>query len=85
MSAARENGMTSPFEDENGTYSVLVNHEGQHCLWPDVLDVPAGWSVISTPNSRAACLEFIRKSWVDMRPNSLVEAMNQATRGDERI
>lgn len=32
--------MTNPFEDENGTYLVLVNHEGQHSLWPSFAEVP---------------------------------------------
>src|SRR4051812_26948211 len=36
---------TNPFEDENGTYVVLVNDEGQHSLWPAYIDVPAGWFV----------------------------------------
>jgi len=77
-----ENGMTSPFEDENGTYCVLVNDEGQHSLWPCFLEVPKGWSVISKADSRAACLELIRRNWTDMRPNSLVASMNAARAGD---
>lgn len=32
--------MSNPFEDENGTYLVLVNDEGQHSLWPAFADVP---------------------------------------------
>ncbi|NEA37675.1 MbtH family protein, partial [Streptomyces sp. SID13031] len=35
---------TNPFEDENGTYFVLRNDEGQHSLWPVFADVPAGWT-----------------------------------------
>jgi MbtH protein len=34
--------MTSPFENEDGTYLVLVNDEGQHSLWPEFAPVPAG-------------------------------------------
>ena len=30
--------MTNPFEDENGTYVVLINDEGQYSLWPDFID-----------------------------------------------
>jgi MbtH protein len=26
--------MTNPFDDENATYVVLVNQEGQYSLWP---------------------------------------------------
>ncbi|MEU5647281.1 MbtH family protein [Streptomyces milbemycinicus] len=70
--------MTNPFEDENGTYLVLVNDEGQHSLWPSFAEVPAGWNVVKEEDSRKACLEFIDENWTDMRPTSLVEAM----RGD---
>ena len=37
--------MTNPFEDENGTYHVLVNDEDQHSLWPSFAEIPAGWRV----------------------------------------
>ena len=77
-----ENGVTSPFEDENGTYVVLVNDEGQHSLWPGFLQVPSGWSAISKPDNRAACLEFILKNWTDMRPKSLIESMKGTCAAD---
>ena len=67
--------MTNPFEDEKGTYHVLINDEGQHSLWPSFIDVPKGWTIIRKPDTRAACLEFINKNWTDMRPNSLIESM----------
>ncbi|MFC4116463.1 MbtH family protein [Nonomuraea zeae] len=65
---------TNPFEDEAG-YSVLVNEEGQHSLWPEFIDVPAGWTVTFEGN-REDCLNHINETWVDMRPRSLVRAMN---------
>src|SRR4051812_33535961 len=74
-----EKGMTGPFEDENATYDVLVNDEGQHSLWPSILDIPKGWSVIFKADNRAAGLEFIRKNWTDMRPNSLIKSMKGAS------
>ena len=67
--------MTNPFEDEKGTYHVLINDEGQHSLWPSFIDVPKGWTIIRKSDTRAACLEFINKNWTDMRPNSLIESM----------
>ena len=69
--------MTNPFEDENGTYHVLVNDEGQHSLWPTFVEVPQGWTIIHKSDSRAACLEFINQHWTDMRPNSLIESMKE--------
>jgi MbtH protein len=68
---------TNPFEDENATYHVLVNDEGQHSLWPTFKDVPQGWTVVLRSESRAACLEYINKHWTDMRPNSLIQRMEQ--------
>ena len=74
--------MSNPFEDENSLYHVLVNREGQHSLWPSFLAVPAGWSIVHKLDSRAACLEFINKNWIDMRPSSLIKSMNASiTRG----
>jgi MbtH protein len=68
---------TNPFEDENGVYHVLINEEGQHSLWPEFIAVPNGWSIIHKSDTRAACLDFIEKNWTDMRPNSLIKAMDE--------
>jgi MbtH protein len=73
-----ENEMTNPFEDENGTFHVLVNEEGQHSLWPTFIDVPAGWTIVHASDARAACLDYINKNWTDMRPNSLIKRMDEA-------
>jgi MbtH protein len=73
-----ENEMTNPFEDENGTFHVLVNEEGQHSLWPTFIDVPAGWTIVHASDSRAACLDYVNKNWTDMRPNSLIKRMDEA-------
>jgi uncharacterized protein YbdZ (MbtH family) len=35
----------NPFDDDNGTFFVLVNDEDQHSLWPAFIDIPAGWRV----------------------------------------
>ncbi len=69
--------MTNPFEDNDATYLVLVNHENQHSLWPSRLDVPAGWRVAHQEDTRDACLAYIETNWTDMRPQSLVDAMNR--------
>jgi MbtH protein len=56
-------------------YLVLINEEGQHSLWPIFAKVPEGWEVIFGEAQRQECLDFIEKSWTDMRPNSLIAAM----------
>lgn len=60
----------NPFDDPDGTFSVLVNDEEQHSLWPAKLDVPAGWRVVYGEDSRQACLDYIEKNWTDLRPRS---------------
>ncbi|MCX4670933.1 MbtH family protein [Streptomyces sp. NBC_01381] len=67
--------MTNPFENPDGTYTVLVNDENQHSLWPVTVDVPAGWTVAHPSDTREACLRFIEENWTDMRPRSLAQRM----------
>lgn len=66
---------TNPFEDDDAKYVVLINDEGQHSLWPIFADVPEGWEVIFGEDGRQECLSFIEKNWTDMRPKSLIKAM----------
>ena len=63
--------MTNPFDDPDGTFLVLVNGEGQHSLWPEFAEVPAGWTAAFGPASRADCLSRIDREWTDLRPRSL--------------
>ncbi|MGD3107094.1 MbtH family protein [Streptomyces sp. YGL11-2] len=68
--------MSSPFEDDSAQYRVLVNDEGQHSLWPVFAKTPAGWTVVHGPATRQDCLDHVERVWTDMRPASLVQAMN---------
>ncbi|OKI09488.1 protein mbtH [Streptomyces sp. CB02923] len=70
--------MTNPFENPDTTYLVLVNDEQQHSLWPAFIEVPDGWTVAKTADTRDACLAYVEEHWTDMRPASLVEAMAAA-------
>jgi MbtH protein len=69
--------MTNPFDDENGTFIVLINDEGQYSLWPTFVDVPTGWNSVHEPASRQVCLDYINQTWTDMRPRSLIKQMGQ--------
>jgi MbtH protein len=66
---------TNPFDDDGGTFVVLVNDEDQHSLWPAFAGVPAGWRIAYGEASREACLDYVEQNWTDMRPRSLREAM----------
>ncbi|MFF7556259.1 MbtH family protein [Streptomyces olivaceus] len=65
---------TNPFDDADGRFLVLVNHEGQHSLWPSFAEVPGGWTVAFEENTRDACLAYIEANWRDLRPRSLAES-----------
>jgi MbtH protein len=69
--------VTNPFEDPDANYLVLINDEGQHSLWPIFADVPEGWQVIFGEAGRQECLDFIEENWTDMRPKSLIKAMEE--------
>jgi MbtH protein len=68
---------TNPFDDDNGTFVVLVNDEDQHSLWPTFADVPAGWRTIFGEADRAQCLAYVEQNWTDMRPRGLRESMDR--------
>jgi len=63
--------MPNLLDDVDGTFMVLVNVEGQHSLWPESVDVPAGWTVVHPADKRQNCLDYIKENWTDMRPESL--------------
>jgi MbtH protein len=66
---------TNQFEDEDGKHFVLINAEGQHSLWPEFAEVPDGWEAVCGEEGGKECLDFIERNWTDMRPKSLIEAM----------
>jgi len=66
----------NPFDDDNGTFYVLVNDEEQYSLWPAFADLPSGWRVVFGEADRASCLDYVDKTWTDMRPRTLREAMH---------
>ncbi|MEC5320484.1 MbtH family protein [Brenneria populi subsp. brevivirga] len=61
----------NPFDDDSLTFFVLINPQRQYSLWPAFAAPPAGWESEYGPDSRAACIEYIEKHWLDMRPASL--------------
>ncbi|MDR3082688.1 MAG: MbtH family protein [Streptomyces sp.] len=64
--------MTNPFDNEEATFLVLVNDEGQYSLWPAFAEIPEGWASEHGEATRQECLAFIDKYWTDMRPTSLL-------------
>ena len=77
--------MTNPFEDDGQEFVVLINEEGQHCLWPASLDIPSGWSRTGPSGVRALCLAWIEEHWTDMRPRSLAGRMTAGAGSKPRL
>jgi MbtH protein len=71
--------MANPFEDDSATYFVLVNHEGQHSLWPSFRAPPDGWTLVGPTAGRRECLDWIEANWTDIRPASLRGSGNLCT------
>jgi MbtH protein len=67
----------NPFDRDDSDYVVLVNDEGQHSLWPAEFAVPLGWTPVGPQGKRRTCLEWIDEAWQDIRPKSLIAAMEQ--------
>ena len=59
--------MSTELENDNAVYKVVVNHEEQYSIWPEHLDVPLGWREVGKSGSKAECIDFIGKTWTDMR------------------
>lgn len=62
--------MTNPFDNPDIQHRVLVNDDGQHSLWPEFADIPAGWRAVHGPAPHAECLEFVDTHWTDLTPLS---------------
>jgi MbtH protein len=69
--------MANPFDNEDGSFFVLVNDENQHSLWPAFAEVPNGWRVVFGESPRKDCIDYVEKNWTDLRPQSLIDAMNK--------
>ncbi|MGY1437029.1 amino acid adenylation domain-containing protein [Streptomyces reniochalinae] len=59
------------FDDEQCEFSVVVNHEEQHAIWPADRELPAGWREEGFTGRSKACLDHIDRTWTDMRPLGL--------------
>lgn len=67
------------FDNENGIFKVLVNHEEQYSLWPSYKSIPGGWRDVGIEGDKQTCLDYVNEHWTDMRPLSLRKAMEEQT------
>jgi uncharacterized protein YbdZ (MbtH family) len=64
----------NPFDDDNGSFLILINDEEQHSLWPTFSGVPAAWRAVYGEADRAACLDYIEQNWTYTAEESAREA-----------
>lgn len=69
--------MTSCFDREDAVFRVLVNHEEQYSLWPEWKAIPPGWTDTGVLGDKPTCLDYVEKTWTDMRPLSLRQWMDE--------
>ncbi|WP_424211352.1 MbtH family NRPS accessory protein [Streptomyces sp. BI20] len=50
------------------THQVLVNHRGQHALYPAGRAAPEGWSPAGFEGDEEACAAHVDAHWTDTRP-----------------
>ena len=72
----------NPFEEENETFVVVVNDEGQYSIWPESREIPAGFKSTGKAGKKKECLDHIEETWTDMRPKSLREKKREAEDGE---
>lgn len=69
------------WDQEDTEFNVVINHEEQYSIWPSYKDIPAGWKAVGVTGTKQVCLDYIEKTWTDMRPLSLRRALGEAAGG----
>src|SRR4051812_10286835 len=66
-----------PDREDTTIYKVVMNHEEQYSIWPEYKANPPGWNEVGKVGPKAECLAYIKEVWIDMRPLSLRETMEE--------
>jgi MbtH protein len=62
--------------DNSSSFVVVANQEEQYSIWPLDRELPQGWREAGASGSRDECLDYIERTWTDMRPLSLRKKMD---------
>jgi MbtH protein len=60
---------------ETDDYRVVINDEEQYSIWRVGMEIPAGWHAVGPTGPKQECLDYIDRTWTDMRPASVRRAM----------
>jgi MbtH protein len=64
------------FDTDAREFRVVRNSEEQYSIWTTDRELPPGWFEVGSRGSKAECLAYIERSWVDMRPVSLRRSLS---------
>jgi uncharacterized protein YbdZ (MbtH family) len=64
-------------EIDNSLCKVVVNEEEQYSIWPADRENAPGWKDDGKRGTKQECLDHIKQTWVDMRPLSLRNQMEE--------
>ncbi|MRS15453.1 MbtH family NRPS accessory protein [Enterobacteriaceae bacterium RIT691] len=60
--------ISNPFDDAQGQFYLLQNEHRQYSLWPQQCALPAGWDILSEPQSLDACNAWLAAHWTTLTP-----------------
>ena len=63
--------------NEEETFNVVVNDEGQYSIWLSHQEMPLGWNAVGKKGTKEECLNYIADVWTDMRPKSLRDQLEE--------
>ena len=65
---------------ETEEYTVVRNHEEYYSIWWTDRELPDGWEEVGQVGTKQECLDYIDRTWTDMRPLSLRTWMEEQER-----
>jgi MbtH protein len=77
-SLSRGGPMGVEHKSSNNVFAVVANEEEQYSIWSAGSLPPVGWKLVDAYGAKEDCLAFINKTWIDMRPLSLRECIDNA-------
>ncbi len=57
-------------DNDDLTYIVLINDEEQYAIWPELSDIPEGWTQVGPSGTQEVCEAYVEENWTDMTPKS---------------
>jgi MbtH protein len=62
--------MTNPVSEGDIAYRVLIDVEGQYCIWPDIIEAPTGWITAHGPCTRKSADDYVERYWTYIGPDN---------------